>query len=193
MEKLPGNLIIKEYAPGKASISTLNLIFKSVLTLDFKPDLIIIDYVDLLRSKKNNRERKEEIDDIYIGTKGLARGLNIPVWSVSQVNRAGAKDDIIEGDKAAGSYDKIMITDFAASLSRKRQDKVNGTGRWHIMKNRYGMDGLTYGAKIDTSTGHFEMISDAELEEITPADTNQVTEMFQILKKINYDSTTTFF
>ncbi len=42
---------------------------------------------------------------------------------------------------------------------------------YHIMKNRYGMDGLTYGAKVDTSTGHFEMISDAELEDITPADT----------------------
>jgi len=173
MKKLPGNLIIKEYAPGKASISTLESHIQKCIDLDFKPDLIIIDYVDLLRSKKSNRERKEEIDDIYVSTKGLARGLNIPVWSVSQVNRAGAKDDIIEGDKAAGSYDKIMITDFAASLSRKRQDKVNGTGRWHIMKNRYGMDGLTYGAKINTSTGLFEMISDDELESITPAETKQ--------------------
>jgi replicative DNA helicase len=170
MDKLPGNLIIKEYAPGRASISTLESHIQKCIDLDFKPDMIIVDYVDLLRSKKTNRERKEEIDDIYIGTKGLARELNIPIWSVSQVNRAGAKDDIIEGDKAAGSYDKIMITDFAASLSRKRADKVNGTGRWHIMKNRYGMDGITYGARIDSSTGHFEMISDQELETITPAD-----------------------
>ncbi len=46
---------------------------------------------------------------IYISTKGLARELNLPIWSVSQVNRAGAQDDIIEGHKAAGSYDKIMI------------------------------------------------------------------------------------
>jgi replicative DNA helicase len=169
LEKLPGNLIIKEYAPGKASISTVESHIKKCIDLDFKPDLIIIDYVDLLRSKRNNRERKDEIDDIYTSTKGLARELNIPIWSVSQVNRAGAKDDVIEGDKAAGSYDKIMIIDFGASLSRKREDKVNGTGRWHIMKNRYGMDGLTYGAKIDTSTGLFEIISDDELENITPA------------------------
>jgi hypothetical protein len=41
------------------------------------------------------------------------------------------------------------------------------------MKNRYGMDGLTYGAKIDTSMGLFETISDDELESITPADTKQ--------------------
>jgi hypothetical protein len=50
-----------------------------------------------------------------------------------------------------------MITDFALSLSRKRQDKVNGTGRFHIMKNRYGMDGMTYFAKIDTATGHIDI------------------------------------
>ena len=167
-KNLPGNLIIREYSPGKASISTIESHVKKCIDLDFKPDLIIIDYVDLLRSKKTNRERKDEIDDIYTSTKGLARELDLPIWSVSQVNRAGAQDDIIEGHKAAGSYDKIMITDFAASLSRKRQDKVNGTGRWHIMKNRYGMDGLTYGARVDTSTGHFEIISDAELEDITP-------------------------
>ena len=162
VESLQGQLIIKEYSPGKASMSTIESHIKKCIDQDFKPDLVIIDYVDLLRSKKNNRERKDEIDDIYVSTKALARELNIPVWSVSQVNRAGAKDDIIEGDKAAGSYDKIMITDVAISLSRKRQDKVNGTGRFHIMKNRYGMDGMTFNVKADTSTGHFEVSERAE-------------------------------
>ena len=153
---------IKEYSPNKASISTIESHIKKCIDLDFKPDLVLIDYVDLLHSKKNNRERKDEIDDIYISTKGLARELNLPIWSVSQVNRAGAKDDIIEGDKAAGSYDKMMVTDVAISLSRKRQDKVNGTGRFHIMKNRYGMDGMTYSVKVDTSTGHFDVSSHIE-------------------------------
>jgi len=157
---LPGNLIIKEYSPGKASMSTLEAHIKKCIEQDFKPDLIIIDYVDLLRSKRTNSERKEEIDDIYLSTKGLAREMKIPIWSVSQVNRSGAKDDIIEGDKAAGSYDKIMITDISISLSRKKEDKVAGTGRFHIMKNRYGGDGMTFGAKVDTSTGHFEIFDD---------------------------------
>jgi replicative DNA helicase len=165
---LPGNLIIKEYSPGKATISTIESHIKKCIDLEFKPDLIIIDYVDLLRSKRMNRERKEEIDDIYVSTKGLARELNIPIWSVSQVNRAGAKDDVIEGDKAAGSYDKIMITDVAISLSRKRQDKVNGTGRFHVMKNRYGMDGMTYSAKVNTSNGHIEVLGEFDQDDETP-------------------------
>ena len=163
--ELPGNLVIKEYSPGKASISTIESHIQKCIDLDFKPDLIIIDYVDLLRSKRNNRERKDEIDDIYLSTKGLARELKLPIWSVSQVNRAGAKDDVIEGDKAAGSYDKIMITDVAISLSRKKEDKVAGTGRFHFMKNRYGGDGMTFGAKIDTSTGRFEIFNDYDENE----------------------------
>jgi len=171
VDNLEGNLIIKEYSPGKASMSTIEAHIKKTIDQGTKPDLIIIDYVDLLRSKRSKGDRKEEIDDIYVSTKGLARELKIPVWSVSQVNRAGAKDDIIEGDKAAGSYDKIMITDVAISLSRKKEDKVAGTGRFHIMKNRYGGDGMTYGAKIDTSTGQMEIFDDydEELPNFNPA------------------------
>ena len=153
--EIPGQLIIKEFPTGRATISTVESHIRKVTDLGTKPDLIIIDYVDLLSTKKRTADRKGEIDDIYTSTKGLARELDVPIWSVSQVNRAGAKDDVIEGDKAAGSYDKIMITDFCLSLSRKAKDKVNGTGRFHIMKNRYGMDGLTFGVKADTSTGHF--------------------------------------
>ena len=155
--QLPGKLIIKEYPPSRATISTIESHISKCTSIGFKPDLVIIDYVDLLSSRKTNRERKDEIDDIYQSTKGLAKQLDIPIWSVSQVNRAGAKDDVIEGDKAAGSYDKLMITDFCMSLSRKKEDKVNNTARLHIMKNRYGMDGLTFSAKADTSTGHFEV------------------------------------
>ena len=164
MSDIKGNLIIKEFPTGKATMSTIEAHIQKVKDMGIEPDLIIIDYVDLLSSKRKTVDRKGEIDDIYTSTKGLARELDIPVWSVSQVNRAGAKDNIVEGDKAAGSYDKIMITDVCISLSRQRKDKVEGTGRFHIMKNRYGMDGLTFGVKADTSTGHFEVSNDLYYE-----------------------------
>lgn len=164
VSKLPGKLIIKEFSMGKASISTIESHIQKTSDLGHKPDLVIIDYVDLLKSKRKSIERKDEIDDIYVSTKALARDLKLPIWTVSQVNRAGAKDDVIEGDKAAGSYNKIMIADFAMSLSRKRLDKMNGTGRAHIMKNRYGGDGMTYPVKINTENGNIE-ITDREMGE----------------------------
>ena len=64
-----------------------------------------------------------------------------------------------------------MITDFCMSLSRKKEDKVNGTGRFHIMKNRYGMDGLTFGVTANTNTGHFDVFdynTDFEEEKLAP-------------------------
>ena len=164
IEKLKGKLIIKEFSMGKASISSIEAHIQKMTDLGTRPDLIIIDYVDLLKSKRKSIDRKDEIDDIYISTKALARDLKLPIWTVSQVNRAGAKDDVIEGDKAAGSYNKIMIADFAMSLSRKRLDKVNGTGRAHIMKNRYGGDGMTYPVKINTENGNIEIL-EKEMEE----------------------------
>jgi hypothetical protein len=170
---LPGELIIREFPTGKTTTNALESHIKKVQDLGIKPDLIIIDYIDLLATKKRNVDRKGEIDDIYTSIKGLARELDIPIWSVSQVNRAGAKDNIIEGDKAAGSYDKLMITDFSMSLSRKKEDKVNGTGRLHIMKNRYGMDGFTFKANVNTSTGNIEVGDEYEGDnEETPLPNN---------------------
>ena len=180
---LPGELIIREYPMGKTTINTIESHIKKVIDLGIQPDLILIDYIDLLSTRKRNVDRKGEIDDIYTSTKGLARELNIPIWSVSQVNRAGAKDDIIEGDKAAGSYDKMMITDLSMSLSRKKEDKVNGTGRLHIMKNRYGMDGLTFQVDVNTSNGHISVGSHYDEEADTVAPKKQSNDNFDDLDK----------
>jgi len=171
--ELPGELIIREFAMGKTTMSTIESHIQKVKDLGIEPDLIIIDYIDLLSTRKRNVDRKGEIDDIYTSTKGLARELNIPIWSVSQVNRAGAKDNVIEGDKAAGSYDKMMITDVSLSLSRKKEDKVNGTGRLHFMKNRYGMDGLTFEVDVNTSNGHIAIGEQYDEEADTVAPKNK--------------------
>jgi hypothetical protein len=88
---------------------------------------------------------------------GLATEMKVPIWTASQVNRSGAREDIIQGDRMAESYSKMMITDFAMSLARSAEDKENGTGRWHIMKNRYGADGITYDSVMDTAIGKIEI------------------------------------
>jgi replicative DNA helicase len=171
VSKLGGRLIVKEFPMGKTTPQSIENHIQKCKDLDFIPDIVIIDYVDLLSSKRRSADRKEEIDDVYTLIKGMARELKMPVWTVSQVNRAGAKDDVIEGDKAAGSYNKMMIADFAMSLSRKRQDKVNGTGRIHIMKNRFGADGMTYGSQINTHNGSIKIDKDEISEDQLTFDT----------------------
>ena len=158
--KVKGKVIIKEYPPKRASFDTIEAHLQQLEHQnDFKPDLIIIDYLDYMRTK-GRKERKDEIDDVYVAAKAFGKEKGIPIVSPSQANRTAAKSDIIEGDNAAGSYDKIMIGDIIISLARKRKDKIEGTGRFHIMKNRYGADGMTFKAKINTSNGFIEVDSD---------------------------------
>ena len=45
-----------------------------------------------------------------------------------------------------------MTADFVMSLSRKVKDKIGNTGRFHVIKNRFGPDGITYPAKVNTNT-----------------------------------------
>jgi len=179
VSKLKGKLIVKEYPPKGASVSTIKAHIQKCIDMDHKPDLVIIDYVDYLKppSKSKFAERKDEIDDVFIATKGLAKELKIPILTPSQVNRMGAKDQVIEGDKAAGSYDKMMVADICLSLSRVKEDKVLGTGRIHVMKNRYGMDGMTWDAKVDTNNGHIEILGNMMLESSSDKPTGNYKEI----------------
>lgn len=166
VKQLPGKLLIKEYSPHRASVLTLESHVKRCQENGFNADLLVIDYADYLRPEVNRRDnRKGEIDDIYIGVKGLAKELKLPIWTATQVNRQGAEDDIIEGNKVAGSYDKNAVIDFGLSLSRKRKDKTKGTGRFLVIKNRYGEDGKAYNLDVDTSIGKFLITSEFDEEE----------------------------
>ena len=75
----------------------------------------------------------------------------------------------------------MMITDLSLSLSRKKEDKVNGTGRLHIMKNRYGMDGLTYQVEVNTSNGHISIGDHYDEEADTVISKNQSSNDFDNL------------
>jgi len=187
VDELKGRLIVKEYPPKSASINTIKAHIQKCIDMDHKPDLIVIDYVDYLKapSKGRNYERKDEIDDVFIATKGLAKEMKIPIITPSQVNRMGARDSIIEGDKAGGSYDKMMVADMCFSLSRQKEDKVLGTGRVHVMKNRYGQDGMTYNIKMNTNNGHIQFLEQATEEELEAADAPMSKEsVLNLLKKI---------
>jgi len=160
MKNLKGKVIIKGYPPRRASFDTIEAHIEQLKNQEeFVPDLIIIDYLDYVRTK-SRKDRKEEIDDVYVHAKGLAGELGIPIISPSQANRTGAKEDILEAEHAAGSYDKIMIADILISLARNRKDKIKGTGKFHIMGNRYGPDGLTFNSRINTFNGDIEIFPD---------------------------------
>ena len=147
--KLKGNLTIKYYPTKTASCSTIRAHIEKMTLIGKKPDLIIVDYADLLRGAVARKEMRHELESIYEDLRGVAGEYEVPVYTASQANRSALEMDIIEADKISESYSKIMIADFVLSLSRKVTDKMAGTGRWHIIKNRFGPDGITLPSKMN--------------------------------------------
>jgi len=67
--------------------------------------------------------------------------------------------EIIQADSVGDSYKKVQTADFIMSVSRKTKDKLSNTGRIHIVKNRFGPDGMTFPSKIDTFHGIMDIFA----------------------------------
>lgn len=157
LSTITGELIIKYYPTKSATVNTISSHLEKCKLQGFHPDLIIVDYADLLRASKSNREIRHELGSIYETLRGLAGEHEIPVWTASQANRSALEDDTIGAEKISEDYSKIMTADYVMSLSRKLQDKVSGTGRIHVIKNRFGPDGITLPCKMNASNGSIEV------------------------------------
>ena len=155
--KLDGKLTIKYYPTKSCTVNTLSAHLKKAMTFGEKIDMVIVDYADIMRDIHKTREMRHALGNIYEDLRGMAGEFQIPVWTASQANRSALDEDVIEASRIAESYAKIMVADFVMSLSRKIEDKIGNTGRFHVIKNRFGPDGLTYPARINTNIGKIEL------------------------------------
>ena len=155
LEKLPGKLIIKYYPTKSASVQTLGSHLKQLELQQIKPDMVLVDYADILMGV--GKEKRFVLESIYEDLRALAGEFNLPIWTASQANRSSLEEEVIDATKVSESYSKIMIADFVMSMSRKVEDKVGKTARFHIIKNRFGVDGITFPSKMDTELGKIDI------------------------------------
>lgn len=167
IKQIPGRVRIKYYPPQFASAKTIAAHIDKVRQVGFNPKLIIIDYADLLKSGNNNRDGLyAELGGIYEELRGLSGEAQIPIWTATQTNRAAIEHEVIGADSVGDSYKKVQTADFIMSVSRKTKDKLSNTGRIHIVKNRFGPDGMTFPAKIDTFHGIIDVFAAASADGI---------------------------
>lgn len=152
-----GELLIKYYPSRSATVQTIYTHLKTVELLGHSPDLVLVDYADLLSDTSGTGEIRHQLGNIYEELRGLSGEFQIPVWTASQSNRSSLEEQVIGAEKISESYSKIMTADFVMSLSRKIEDKVANTGRIHIIKNRFGPDGLTFPTTMNTATGQIDI------------------------------------
>lgn len=159
-----GKLIIKEYPTGTASVSTIRSHLEKLSLKGIVPNLVIIDYADIMKSSKHYDTPRFELKLVYEELRNLAMELNIPVWTASQANREAANSDVVGLENMSEAYGKAMVADFIVSISRKPSEKATGSGRLFVAKNRAGKDGIIFPINIDTSMSKFKILNEGALD-----------------------------
>lgn len=167
IDKIPGKLFIKYFPIKTIASHTIKMHVERIQMLtNTKIDLIVVDYADLLRPAvaERNSNSYSEAGSVYEELRAVAGELQVPVWSASQAHRGAHEEDVIQAQNVADSYRKIMTGDFVISLSRKVEDKQGNTARIHVIKNRFGADGMTFPSYFDAGNGSIRVLDPGSAE-----------------------------
>jgi len=135
-------IFIKQFATGKLTVSELGAYLDGLeVTNKFIPDMVIVDYPDLMRTDKDNY--RISVDQIYKDLRGMAIDRNIAMVVVSQSNRGGAKKKILGSENVAEAYSKVHHADLVITLNSTSAEKKLGLARLYVTNARNDEGNLT--------------------------------------------------
>ena len=167
IKDIKGRLFVKYFPIKTVCAQSLKFHIERIQTLEgIKIDEMIVDYADILRPLESDKNANSysEMGGIYEELRQVAGELQIPCWTASQTNRSALNEDIVQAHNISDSYRKIMTADFVLSLMRNLTDKANNTARFHVIKNRFGPDGITLYSKMDAGNGQIEIFDGTSRE-----------------------------
>jgi len=130
-------LFIKEFPTGQINVNDIRaLLVQLRLHYNFIPEVIIVDYLELLRPNRNIDAEYQAQERIAQELRGLAVEQNCLVWTATQTNRMGRKVPIITDAELGDSYGKIRPADWAISLNQSQEEYDQGRLRAYVVKAR---------------------------------------------------------
>lgn len=109
----------------------------SLSNLAFKPDLIILDSPDDLKSVKY-QERRLELGYIYRTLHGMIDRLKLPMWVTSQSNRSSYRAPSVQMDNVSDDITKVQKSDIVITINQQSEGGSQAILRLLIAKNRIG-------------------------------------------------------
>jgi replicative DNA helicase len=119
------------------------------LKIDNDLKLIMVDYLQLMRSPEYSENRVQEISDISRSLKALARELEVPVIAVSQLSRAseqrgGERKPILSDLRDSGAIEQdadLVIFIHRPEYYDREDESKRGLAEVMLAKNRNGPTG----------------------------------------------------
>lgn len=138
-KSLKTNLIIKEYPTSMANVNHLRGLLNSLANKEnFVPDIVMVDYLNLLNSIRVKAGKSYEIvKAIAEEVRGLACEYNMCFWSATQTNREGDGASDLDITDVSESYGLPMTADLLVAIIQTEELKKQGRQIWKNLKDRY--------------------------------------------------------
>ena len=146
--------LIYEMPPDECSV---NHIYALIDTLkrseNWKPDVVILDYMDLMVSRNPSYNTDDYTRQKHVANeiRGLAKNETVLVYTATQTNRSGSgSDTMADLNSAAESYGKQFSLDYVVSLNQSKLDRQATPPRlvMFVAKNRNGPKHVTVPCEI---------------------------------------------
>lgn len=133
-------LLIKQFPTGQLSIRGLEAYLDRIEeSLSFRPDLLILDYADLLQVKSVEHYRIA-LGEVYKQLRGIAVEREIAIATASQSNREGAKRRKVTETEVAEDFSKIATADCVVTYNQTPQERMLNLARVFVAAARHDMD-----------------------------------------------------
>lgn len=114
-----------------------------------QPDVIVIDYLDLMRTSQRTNEERIRLSKIASDLKQLAQERNAIVISPTQVVKSSYKKERIDLEDINESGGKAHVSDGVMILNGSEENFNDGLVSLFIAKNRHGLAYKSVIFKID--------------------------------------------
>lgn len=158
-EEIEGNLYVQFYHTRTAGISTLRSHLSLLAAKEFTPDLVIVDYGDIMKPERRLGEMRHEQAGVYEDLRQFAGEYDVAVWTASQAGRAAMEADIVEAAHTSESFEKVNIADAVWSLCQTKEERVMSQCRLFGVALRDVADGRTVLCSIDRRKCYVQSVS----------------------------------
>lgn len=122
---------------------------------DFQPQLLVVDYADLLNPRYKTHDPYEDIARIYIELRNIGEKFHCAVWTACQTTKQGYGEDILDLDDAAGGFGKSKHSDFVVLGQKDLDNPQSSTRNLHLGKSRYGESGIIIPVQTEFAKARF--------------------------------------
>ena len=149
-----GRVIVKEFPSGSLTVRNLEGYLDSLEAANnFIPDLLIIDYADLMFVPSQNY--REALGRLYVDLRGLAVKRNIAIATASQAHRSAIGAKRLHEGNVAEDWSKIATVDTILTYSQTDAERTLGLARLFVAGARDDADKIEVLISQNYSVGQF--------------------------------------